>query len=81
MLMQRAEQAARGLGRKLLTLDTREGDAAEPLYRAMGWNEAGRIPGFALDADGTPRATVFFWKKLTDQNEAQDRLVTSPTDS
>ena len=62
-LMQRAEQAARGIGRSLLVLDTREGDVGEGLYRSLGWVEAGRIPGFALDADRKPRATVFFYKK------------------
>ena len=63
-LMRKAEQAARGLGRRLLVLDTRKGDAAEALYRDTGWTEAGVIPGFALNADGTPCDTVFFWKAL-----------------
>ena len=54
-------EAARA-GRSLLTLDTRAGHAAERLYRAMGWQEGGRIPGYALNADGTPGDTVFFWK-------------------
>ncbi|WP_431282909.1 GNAT family N-acetyltransferase [Humitalea sp. 24SJ18S-53] len=63
-LMARAEQAARGVGRRLLTLDTNAGDAGEALYRAMGWQEAGRIPGYSLQADGTYRATVLFWKTL-----------------
>jgi hypothetical protein len=46
----------------LLTLDTRAGDAAEALYRATGWHEAGRIPGYALNADRTPCDTILFWK-------------------
>ncbi|HWX51469.1 MAG TPA: GNAT family N-acetyltransferase [Roseomonas sp.] len=45
-LVQRAEQAARGIGRSLLTLDCRAGEPAEPLLRHLGWQEAGRIPGF-----------------------------------
>lgn len=49
-------------GKTLLTLDTRAGDAAENLYRALGWYEAGRIPGYALNADRTPCDTIFFWK-------------------
>ena len=53
-LMLRAQQEAARAGRNLLTLDTRAGDAAENLYRAMGWQEAGRIPGYALNADLTP---------------------------
>ncbi|HVC63474.1 MAG TPA: GNAT family N-acetyltransferase [Acetobacteraceae bacterium] len=63
-LMQRAELEATRAGRSLLTLDTRVGDAAERLYRTMGWQEAGRIPDYALNADGTPGDTVFFWKTL-----------------
>ena len=61
-LMRRAEQAARGIGRTLLVLDTRGGDHAEALYRGLGWTEAGRIPGFALDAGGAPHDAVVFWK-------------------
>ena len=34
------------------------------LYRAMGWHEAGRIPGYALNADRTPCDTIFFWKTM-----------------
>jgi len=64
-LMAGAEDAARAAGRSLLTLDTRAGDAAEPLYRALGWTEAGRIPGWALNADRTSWCdTVFFWKRV-----------------
>ena len=55
--------AAQG-GRRLLTLDTRAGDAGEALYRRLGWQEAGRIPGFALDADGAACDTVFFYKQM-----------------
>jgi ribosomal protein S18 acetylase RimI-like enzyme len=63
-LMLRAEQAAMQAGRTLLTLDTRAGDHAEGLYRGLGWTEAGRIPGYALNADGTTHATVLFFKHL-----------------
>jgi ribosomal protein S18 acetylase RimI-like enzyme len=61
-LMAQAEQAGRAAGRSLLVLDTRRGDAAEALYRALGWQAAGIIPGYALDAAGTLQDTVFFWK-------------------
>jgi len=69
-LMLRAEHEARRAGRSLLTLDTRAGDAAERLYRSMGWQEAGRIPGYALNADRTPCDTVYFWRRvdLSDQD-------------
>ena len=63
-LMRRAEQAARAHGRRILTLDTRAGSAAEALYRAEGWRELGRIPGFEIDAARQPCDTVFFWKAL-----------------
>ncbi len=64
MLMQAAERAAQQADRSLLTLDTREGDFAEALYRATGWAEAGRIPDFASNADGSLCATVMFYKSL-----------------
>lgn len=67
-LMLAAEAEAARAGRTLLTLDTNAGSAAEPLYRAMGWTEAGRIPGYALDADRTPQAAAFFWKRIEPGN-------------
>jgi GNAT superfamily N-acetyltransferase len=63
-IMQALEQSAATAGRHLLTLDTRADDAGEALYRALGWHEAGRIPGYARDVDGSPHDTVFFWKDL-----------------
>jgi GNAT superfamily N-acetyltransferase len=64
LLMERLEAEARNEGRNLLVLDTREGDAAEALYRDMGWAEAGRVPDFARNPDGTLAATIFFWKRI-----------------
>jgi GNAT superfamily N-acetyltransferase len=61
-LMARAEVEARNADRTLLTLDTRAGDAAERLYRSTGWREAGRVPGYALNAERVPCDTIFFWK-------------------
>ncbi len=64
-LMAAAEQAAGEASRTLLTLDTQEGSAAERLYRALGYVEAGRIPGYALDPAGQGRhATILFYKEL-----------------
>jgi GNAT superfamily N-acetyltransferase len=65
-LMARLELAAVKAGRTLLTLDTRGGDRAERLYRSSGWLEYGRIPGYAVLADGTPDEAVFFWKRLSE---------------
>lgn len=64
-LMRAIETAARDAGIRLLTLDTRQGDAAERLYRRTGWTEVGAIPRFAYDPDGlTPHAAVIFYKEL-----------------
>ena len=63
-LLAAAEAAAAGAGRSLLTLDTRADDAGEALYRLAGWTEAGRIPRYALNPDGTPHATVLFFKNI-----------------
>lgn len=64
-LMAALESEARAAGRKLLTLDTRAGDPSETMYRTLGYHEAGRIPGYAFNADGTRHDTVLFWKELT----------------
>lgn len=64
-LMQSIEIAARHAGFTLLTLDAKQGGAAEHLYRAIGWTEVGAIPRYAMDVDGkTPHATVIFYKEL-----------------
>ncbi len=64
-LMRTIEDAARSAGFSLLTLDTKRGDAAEGLYRHLGWTPVGTIPGYALDPDGTPHDAVIFYKELT----------------
>jgi len=61
-LMAAAERQAAAAGRSLLTLDTRADSDAVALYRATGWHDAGCIPGYALDTEGTPRDTLLFWK-------------------
>lgn len=45
-LMAALERRAGDLGRSLLTLDTRTGDSAEPLYASLGYRTAGVIPGY-----------------------------------
>ena len=49
MLMVALERRAGQLGRRLLTLDTRTGDKAEPLYASVGYQTAGIIPGYCFD--------------------------------
>jgi GNAT superfamily N-acetyltransferase len=63
-LMTEIEAVARREGRTLLHLDTREGDASNLAYRALGWTEAGRIPKWARSASGTLDATIFYFKEL-----------------
>ena len=63
LLMEHAEEAARAEGKTLLVLDTANGTAAR-LYERCGWIKVGEIPGFALYPDGSPCATVFYYKEL-----------------
>ncbi|AMP02040.1 acetyltransferase family protein [Collimonas arenae] len=63
-LMQQAETVARADGRLLLTLDTRTGDAAESLYRSLGYELAGVIPDYARSTSGKLSDTSFMYKKI-----------------
>jgi GNAT superfamily N-acetyltransferase len=69
-LMYTIEDAARCAGFRLLTLDTKRGDAVEHVYRQLGWTPAGTIPGYALDPDGTPHDAVIFYKALHHTGES-----------
>ncbi|MNZ60994.1 Acetyltransferase [compost metagenome] len=62
LLMQHAEDRARREGKTLIVLDTREGDPSNLLYTSMGYSQAGRIPGYALSADGSFDATIIYYK-------------------
>ena len=62
-LMAGVERAALDAGRWLLTLDTATAAAAR-LYVRRGWSLAGVIPSYALNPDGTPTETAFYWKEL-----------------
>jgi ribosomal protein S18 acetylase RimI-like enzyme len=64
-LMAAAEQRARDLGRTLITLDTKTGDSAEPLYQALGFETAGTIPGYCRHP-GEPGfdSTTYMYKAL-----------------
>lgn len=63
-LLKRAEELARGLGRRLLVLDTRQGDDAERLYARLGWHSCGIIPDYALNGDGTSHSTHVMYRQL-----------------
>ena len=63
-LMAAIEAVARREERSLLVLDTRDGDPSNALYRALGYQEVGLIPGYARSASGELNATVFYFKLL-----------------
>ena len=60
--MAELERHAGGLNRRLLTLDTRTGDAAEPLYASLGYRTVGIIPGYCRDpfADQLDPTTIMY---------------------
>jgi ribosomal protein S18 acetylase RimI-like enzyme len=65
LLMAAVEARARAVGRSLLTLDTRTGDAAEPLYVGMGYTVVGTIPAYARHpVSGAEEACTILWKRL-----------------
>src|SRR5438067_6557195 len=63
-LMRELERHAREQRFTLLVLDTCKGSAAEKLYSSLGWTRVGEVPHFALNPDGSPCDTVFFYKQL-----------------
>jgi GNAT superfamily N-acetyltransferase len=63
-LMQAIESEARAAAFRLLTLDTKQGDAADRLYRRLGWTPVGAVPRYALNSDGTTHDAVIFYKEL-----------------
>ena len=71
-LLQAALDTARQHGRRLITLDTRQGDASEHLYRSMGFEIGGVIPGYALNADGAAwHATTYMYRQLQEVSAAE----------
>jgi ribosomal protein S18 acetylase RimI-like enzyme len=61
-LMAELERLANQLGRSLITLDTRTGDKAEPLYASLGYKTVGVIPNFSHDplADHLDPTTIMY---------------------
>jgi GNAT superfamily N-acetyltransferase len=66
-LMDAVEGLARGLGVRLLVLDTESGCDAERLYRRRGYVLVGEVPDYALSPDGTPRPSAFYYRLLGEQ--------------
>jgi len=59
------EKEAKSQGRTLITLDTRTGDNAEPLYLSLGYTAAGIIPGFCRAPDSERlEPTTYMFKSL-----------------
>ena len=63
-LMRAIEEEARAAGRKLLVLDTRKDSVAEGLYRRLGYQEVGVIPGHARTVNGSLVTSIFFYRTL-----------------
>lgn len=63
-LMRAAEATALDCGKTLLVLDTADGSDAERLYRRLGWQSCGVIPGYALWPQGGLCATHVFYLRL-----------------
>lgn len=65
-LMREAETHAARIGRTLITLDTRTGDSAEPLYASLGYVTVGQIPDFSRDPHdaGKLDATTIMYKRV-----------------
>ena len=64
-LMAEVERQARHMGRSLITLDTRTGDAAEPLYASLGYATVGVIPGYCrAPAEDRLDTTTIMYKAL-----------------
>ena len=64
-LMQALEGEARQRQRTLLVLDTRSGDAAQPLYQSEGFEVAGEIPGYCRNPfSDVFEGTTYMYKAL-----------------
>nr|WP_298795212.1 GNAT family N-acetyltransferase [uncultured Acetobacter sp.] len=65
LLMTHALDRAREFDKTLVTLDTRSGDVAEPLYAKLGFEIAGHIPDYAWNPDGRARhATTYMYRQI-----------------
>ncbi|PFO74780.1 GNAT family N-acetyltransferase [Bacillus cereus] len=64
LLMQKAEERAKQEKRSLIVLDTREGDPSNRLYKSLEYQEAGKIPGYAISPNGELDATILYYKMI-----------------
>jgi len=64
-LMAEIERSAAQRNRSLITLDTRTGDMAEPLYRSLGYHTVGVIPLYCRDPlENRLDSTTIMYKTL-----------------
>ncbi|WP_169545131.1 GNAT family N-acetyltransferase [Sneathiella aquimaris] len=66
-LMHQVEEGALQAGKLLLTLDTRTGDVAEPLYHQLGFRTAGVIPDYCKRPEIGSQildATTYMYKRI-----------------
>ena len=67
-LMIEIEKVAATSGRSLITLDTRTGDKAEPLYSSLGYVTVGIVPAYARDVfEDRWDDCTFMYKQLGQQ--------------
>lgn len=65
VLLDHALERAKTTGKTIVTLETRTGDSAEPLYASFGFQAAGTIPNFAWNPDGKAKhATTFMYLEM-----------------
>lgn len=64
-LMSHALEQVRLPSKTLVTLETKTGDVAEPLYASLGCEVAGIIPDDAWDPNGQAKhSTTYMFQKL-----------------
>lgn len=70
-LMAEIERVAAAQGRSLITLDTRTGDKAEPLYSSLGYVTVGIVPAYARDVfEDRWDDCTFMYKRLGREAQA-----------
>jgi GNAT superfamily N-acetyltransferase len=70
-LMAEIEVLAAARGRSLITLDTRAGDRAEPLYSSLGYVTVGTVPAYSRDVvEDRLDDCTFMYKQLGTEAKA-----------
>jgi GNAT superfamily N-acetyltransferase len=65
-LMSRLHEVARERGRTLLLLNTRSRGPAERFYKALGYGDAGVVPGWSVGSSGERYDHVRLYRELLD---------------